>query len=205
MIIEAEKVSPTEIYHTLTQVIIPRPIAWVLSPNDVAASSYNLAPFSFFNVVCSDPPILMLSIGQKTDGSMKDTCRNLLEHKRCVIHIAADHQAQAVSDTATELTYGDSEVGLARQTLVPFAGTELMRLPDVPIALACRLHEHIEVGNQPQHLLLVEVERIWIDDAVCRMDEKGRTRFDARLIRPLARLGGSEYAVLGEPFAIRRN
>lgn len=205
MIIEANQVSPTEIYHTLTQVIIPRPIAWVLSPNDTAALSYNLAPFSFFNVVCSDPPILMLSIGQKSDGSLKDTCRNLLEHNRCVIHIAADSQAQLVSDSATELPQGESELALTGQALVPFEGDELLRLPDAPVALACRLYQHLEVGNRPQHLLLVEVERVWIDDRVCRVDGKGRTRFDAGSLKPLARLGGSEYASLGELFSIRRN
>ncbi|MET3998944.1 flavin reductase family protein [Marinobacterium sp. MBR-109] len=204
MIIEANQVSPTEIYHTLTQVIIPRPIAWVLSPNDEAGNSHNLAPFSFFNVVCSDPPILMLSIGRKSDGSLKDTCHNLLEYKRCVIHIAADQQAQMVSDSAAELARGDSELVLAGQTLVPFDGTDLMRLKGVPVAIACRLHQHLEVGNRPQNLLLVEVERIWIDDAVCGRDAKGRMRFEAGRIKPLARLGGSEYARLGELFSIRR-
>ncbi len=205
MIIEANQVSSTEIYHTLTQVIIPRPIAWVLSPNDEAGSSHNLAPFSFFNVVCSDPPILMLSIGSKSDGSMKDTCYNLLEYKRCVIHIAANHQAQMVSDSAAELARGESELTLMGQTLMPFDGTGLMRLPDAPVALACRLHQHIEVGNRPQNLLLVEVERIWIDDAVCGRDAKGRMRFEADRIKPLARLGGTEYATLGELFSIRRS
>jgi flavin reductase (DIM6/NTAB) family NADH-FMN oxidoreductase RutF len=205
MIIEANQVSSTEIYHTLTQVIIPRPIAWVLSPNDEAGSSHNLAPFSFFNVVCSDPPILMLSIGSKSDGSMKDTCHNLLEYKRCVIHIAANHRAQMVSDSAAELARGESELTLTGQTLMPFDGTGLMRLPDAPVALACRLHQHIEVGNRPQNLLLVEVERIWIDDAVCGRDAKGRMRFEADRIKPLARLGGTEYATLGELFSIRRS
>lgn len=205
MIIEANQVSPTEIYHTLTQVIIPRPIAWVLSPNDEQFTSYNLAPFSFFNVVCSDPPILMLSVGSKSDGSTKDTCHNLLEYKRCVIHIATDHQAQMVSDSATELARGDSELALTGQTLTPFDGTDLMRLPDAPVALACRLHQHIEVGNRPQSLLLVEVEQVWIDDRVCNRDAKGRLRFEANRIKPLARLGGSEYATLGELLSIRRN
>jgi flavin reductase (DIM6/NTAB) family NADH-FMN oxidoreductase RutF len=67
------------------------------------------------------------------------------------------------------------------------------------------LHQHIEVGNRPQNLLLVEVERIWIDDAVCGRDAKGRMRFEADRIKPLARLGGSEYATLGELFSIRRS
>ncbi|GAA0784615.1 flavin reductase family protein [Marinobacterium sediminicola] len=194
----------TDIYHTLTQIIIPRPVAWVLSPNDETGSSHNLAPFSFFNVVCSDPPVLMLSIGVKSDGTMKDSCRNLLERKRCVIHIGSDDQAQAISDTSRELAFGESELEMIGNGLVPFEGTDMHRLQDVPIALACRLYQHIEVGNKPQHLLLVEVEQFWIDDAVCYVDSKGRSRVDADKLRPLARLGGSEYARLGEVFRIER-
>jgi len=204
MQLNPEQMAAVDIYHTLTQVIIPRPIAWVLSPNDAGFSSWNLAPFSFFNAVCSDPPVLMLSMGQKSDGSFKDSCRNLLERERCVIHIAADDQGQPVSDTARELVFGESEVLASGLELVEFEGTGMKRLQGVPVALACRLYQHIEVGNKPQNLLLVEVEQIWIDDAVCHHDDKGRLRFAADQIRPLARLGGSEYANLDRAFKIQR-
>ena len=204
MQLNPEQMAAVDIYHTLTQVIIPRPIAWVLSPNDAGFSSWNLAPFSFFNAICSDPPVLMLSMGQKSDGSLKDSCRNLLERERCVIHIAADDQGQPVSDTARELVFGESEVLASGLELVEFEGTGMKRLQGVPVALACRLYQHIEVGNKPQNLLLVEVEQIWIDDAVCHHDDKGRLRFAADQIRPLARLGGSEYANLDRAFKIQR-
>ncbi|GAA0686876.1 flavin reductase family protein [Marinobacterium maritimum] len=204
MIFSAHEMAPADVYHTLTQIIIPRPVAWVLSPNDEAGDSLNLAPFSFFNAVCSDPPVLMLSIGTKADGTLKDSCRNLLERKRCVIHIGSEEQVQAISDTARELAFGDSELELTGQELVEFQGVGMKRLQGAPIAMACSLHQHIEVGNKPQHLLLVEVEQFWIDDAVCYRDDKGRTRVDADKVRPLARLGGSEYARLGEVFRVVR-
>jgi len=204
MLFSSDRMSPAEIYHTLTQVIIPRPIAWVLSPNDADFSSLNLAPFSFFNAVCNDPPILMLSMGQKSDGTLKDSCRNLLERKRCVIHVGAEDQAQAVSDTARELPFGESELALAGYELVDFADTGMKRIQGVPIAMACRLYQHMEVGNKPQNLLLVEVEQVWVDDRACYTDAKGRVRVDAELVRPLARLGGSEYASFGEVFRIER-
>ncbi len=200
----AQEMAPADVYHTLTQIIIPRPVAWVLSPSDEAGNSLNLAPFSFFNAVCSDPPVLMLSIGAKSDGTLKDSCRNLLERERCVIHVGTEDQARAISDTARELVFGDSEVALSGHELVEFEGTGMKRLQGVPIAMACRLHQHVEVGNKPQHLLLVEVERFWIDDAVCYQDAKGRSRVDADKVRPLARLGGAEYARLGEVFRVER-
>lgn len=204
MLFLTHDMATADLYHALTQVIIPRPIAWVLSANDDAFNSLNLAPFSFFNAVCSDPPLLMLSMGSKADGSLKDSCRNLLERRRCVIHIACESQAQAVSDTARELAFGESEVGLSGEELVDFEGVGLKRLRGAPVAMACRLYQHLEVGNRPQHLLLVEVEQLWVDDEVCYLDGRGRTRVDAEKLRPLARLGGSEYALLGDVFRIKR-
>lgn len=205
MQLNPEQMASVDIYHTLTQIIIPRPIAWVLSPNDAGFASWNLAPFSFFNAVCSDPPVLMLSMGRKSDGSLKDSCRNLLERERCVIHIAGGDQGQPVSDTARELEFGESEVSLSGLEMVEFEGTGMRRLQGVPVAMACRLYQHLEVGNRSQNLLLVQVEQIWIDDAACRHDDKGRLRFLADRIHPLARLGGSEYAVLDRAFRIRRD
>lgn len=204
MLLTAEQMVPADIYHALTQIIIPRPIAWVLSPNDDAFESYNLAPFSFFNAVCSDPPILMLSMGQKADGALKDSCRNLLERKKCVIHIGAEDQAQAISDTARELPFGESELALAGFEMEPFEGTGMNRLTGVPVAMSCRLYQHLEVGNKPQNLLLVEVDHIWVDDRACYEDAKGRVRIDAELVRPLGRLGGSEYVSFGDVFRIVR-
>ncbi len=204
MLLSPSQMSPTDIYHALTQVIIPRPVAWVLSPNDTEMNSLNLAPFSFFNVVCSDPPVLMLSMGNKADGTLKDSCRNLLERKRCVIHIASDDQAIDVSDSARELEFGQSELDDSPLELVDFEGTGLKRIHQAPIALACRLYQHLEIGNKPQNLILVEVEQVWIDETVCFTDDKGRVRFDAAKIRPLARLGGAEYASLDEVFRVER-
>ncbi len=204
MLLSPSQMSPTDIYHALTQIIIPRPVAWVLSPNDAQMNSLNLAPFSFFNVVCSDPPVLMLSMGNKTDGTLKDSCRNLLERKQCVIHIASDDQAVDVSDSARELDFGESELEGSALELVDFEGAGMKRIQQAPIALACRLYQHLEVGNKPQNLILVEVEQVWIDESVCFTDDKGRVRFDAAKIRPLARLGGAEYASLDEVFKVER-
>ena len=69
MIVELHSLTPAQVYLHMIQVLVPRPIAWVLSEN--ASGSFNLAPFSYFNAVCSDPPLIMLSVGKKPDGSFK--------------------------------------------------------------------------------------------------------------------------------------
>jgi len=92
MQIPLDTLSPNRVYHLMIQSIVPRPIAWILSDN--GDGSLNLAPFSYFNAVCSDPPVLMVSIGRKADGGDKDTARNLVERKHCVVHIP--HREMAV-------------------------------------------------------------------------------------------------------------
>ena len=71
MYVDITQLDPQQIYITLTQTVIPRPIAWVLSEN--ANGSLNLAPYSFFNAVSSEPPLVMISTGLKPDGCPKDT------------------------------------------------------------------------------------------------------------------------------------
>ena len=108
MHIDLSSLNSRRVYHLMTQTIIPRPIAWVLSINE--DKSHNLAPFSYFNAVCSDPPLMMLSMGKKPDGSSKDTVTNLQVGAECIVHIAHAAQAEVVTQTAASIAYGDSEV-----------------------------------------------------------------------------------------------
>jgi flavin reductase (DIM6/NTAB) family NADH-FMN oxidoreductase RutF len=101
MNIDLSSLSNNNVYHLMTQTIIPRPIAWVLTKNK--DNSTNLAPFSYFNAVCSNPPLCMLSMGKKPDGAFKDTGTNLIEGADCVIHIAHVNQAEVVTATASTL------------------------------------------------------------------------------------------------------
>ena len=97
--------SSSERYHLMTQTIVPRPIAWVLTESDKSnnqQSNYNLAPFSYFTAISSDPAILMISLTKKTDGGDKDTLINILKNKKMVIHIASDTQGELVTKTATQ-------------------------------------------------------------------------------------------------------
>ena len=85
MLLDLADLKPNTCYHLMTQTLLPRPIAWVLSASE--EGELNLAPFSFFNGVCSNPPIVMLSIGKKTPEEAKDTRQNILSGRDFVIHI----------------------------------------------------------------------------------------------------------------------
>ncbi len=86
MIIDLGKLGSSDIHGVMTQVIIPRPIAWVLSDN--GNGTWNFAPFSFFNGICSDPPLVMISVERRPCGAKKDTWVNIEERSDFVTHVA---------------------------------------------------------------------------------------------------------------------
>jgi flavin reductase (DIM6/NTAB) family NADH-FMN oxidoreductase RutF len=161
----------------MTQTVLPRPIAWLLTENDDAG--YNLAPFSYFNAVCSDPPLVMVSIGKQDDGRDKDSIRNIRERHEFVIHIASCEQLAELNQSSATLPPGDSEVE-AR-------------------------HDIQMIGSKKQQsLLFAEIKEIYVDDACAEINDNGRLKIHADRVQPLSRLGASEYASFGEVLIARR-
>ncbi len=197
MIVELKDFSAIETYHLMTQTIIPRPIAWVLTEN-ADSKTHNLAPFSYFNAVCSEPPLVMFSCAKKPDGSPKDTVINTLREKRLVIHIASVEQVKAIEETAKPLAYGQSEVELAELKLCDFEGTGLKRLSDVPVAFACRLYKSETIGAN-QTLIFAEIEKIYISDETVQKTPR-YLAIDANKIEPLVRLGRGLFSNIGQSF-----
>ena len=196
MITNLINLSPNNIYHLMTQSIIPRPIAWVLTES--SESNYNLAPFSYFTAVSSAPPLLMFSVGKKPTGEIKDTTKNVLTNKKMVIHIAHEQQSKAVTESAATLPHGESELSSTGLEIVEFEGFSLPRLKDCHIAFACSLYETQQLGDTPQTLIFAQIEQIYINDEVIELDEKGRVKVLADKVKPLSRLGGAEYGSLGD-------
>jgi len=201
MIIDFNSTPPLTRYHFMTQTILPRPIAWVLSVN--SDDSLNLAPFSFFNAVCSDPPLLLLSIGSKSDGSIKDTRQNIVSGRPFVIHIASVDQSQVVNNSAAELAYGESELTREQLPLADFPGCSVPRLRDCHVAYHCTLYEVHEIGPNKQAMVYAEIQQLYLNDEVVE-ENNGRYVIDSQKINPLARLGGTSYAELGEVFSLSR-
>lgn len=204
MIIPFEPETPSTRYHLLTQTVIPRPIAWVLSENDAeAAEPYNLAPFSFFNAMCSDPPLLVMSIGKKPDGGIKDTRRNLLSGRDFVVHIASLGQAEQVSQSAANLAYGDSEVLASQLTLEDFPNCPVPRIAEATVAYHCKFYDVHEIGPSQQAIIYAEVVQLYLDDRIATQ-KGGRYQVDATALNPLLRLGGAAYAEMGPVFQLQR-
>lgn len=196
-------------YHLMTQTIIPRPIAWVLTANqplDAAEPGFNLAPFSFFNALCSDPPLVMLSIGSKSSDQPKDTRQNILQGEDLVIHLPSVEQASDVTASAATLAYGDSELlQLKSPELVEFPGCPLPRLASAPVAFYARFYDVHYLGPAKQAIIYAELLQLYVkDEAITEDQQKGRYLIDANQVNPLARLGGANYAGLKDFFAVKR-
>ena len=202
MIVDMSKLSPGQTYATMIQTIVPRPIAWVLSENE--NGSYNLAPFSYFNAICSDPPLVLISIGKQDDGSDKDTRINIESRKEFVIHIAHREMAGELTQSSAPLPNGVSEIEAQGLPISEFEKFRLPRLTDARIALACTLEKSEEIGNANQCLIFGRINYLYAEDNVVELDAKNRSNFVAEKIDPIGRLGGGEYTTFGEKIFIPR-
>jgi len=196
------ELSAADAYFTMTQSIMPRPIAWVISENE--DHSLNLAPFSYFNAVASDPPLIMFSVGLQPDGSKKDTLRNIEDRNHFVINIASVSQLPDLNQTSATLPYGTSEVEKNAILTAEIEGFPFPRVAQCKLAMCCSTYEVKTIGNNNQSLIFGEVHSIWIDDECAAVNEKGRLKISADKIEPLARLGAGEYASFGDILTAKR-
>lgn len=202
MLIDFNELSADAAYFSIIQTLVPRPIAWVLSENN--NGSFNLAPFSYFTAVSSNPPLLMISVGKKPDGSDKDTRVNIEQRKSFVIHIPHFEQLESMNASSAAYAAEDSELDKLNLETVAMPGFKLPRLKDSHIAFFCECYEIHEIGETPQSMILGKVTSLYIDDAVTVKDPKGRIKVDTQKLQPIARLGASEYMRTGEVIKLPR-
>lgn len=177
-----------ENYRFLTSAVAPRPIAWVttMSPAGVV----NAAPFSWFNSVCPDPPMVMLSIGSRADGSPKDTYRNIRDTKEFVVNAVTREAADAMVATSADYAPDESEVAALGLATVPSRAVRPPRLAASPVHLECVLDREVVLGRGgDHHLVLGRIVHIAADDGV--LDAKGNV--DPAKATFVARMGGANY------------
>jgi len=202
MILDLSQLKPAQVYFHMIQTLVPRPIAWVLS--EIEPDRYNLAPFSYFNAVCSDPPLIMLSIGKKPDGSFKDTRVNIEQRKDFVVHIAHREMLQDLNQSSATLAADVSELDQLGIETTLFEGSRLPRISACRIAYACECYQIHELGSTPQSIIYGRVNRIYIDDDITSTSERGRLKVHADKLVPVARLGADEYMSFGEVISMTR-
>lgn len=182
-------------YKLLTSVVVPRPIAWVSTRS--ASGVDNLAPHSFFTVSCVDPPIV-----QFTSVGSKDSLRNVRETGEFVVCLATEPLFEQVNATGTNFPAGHSEFAEVGLTGEPSARVKPPRVAESPVALECRLHAAITLGDSTVVMGRVLLAAI---DAEVFEEDTGHGSFPAiEKLRPLARLGRNQWSTIGEVKEITR-
>jgi flavin reductase (DIM6/NTAB) family NADH-FMN oxidoreductase RutF len=156
-------------YATLVSLVTPRPIAWVttLGPDGVV----NAAPFSFFNALGANPPIIGFCPGDREEGVPKDTARNIRLNHEFVVNLVDEAVAEAMNRTAASLPYGVSELKEAGLTTAPSSVVKPPRIAESPASLECAEWGTLQIGGN--RLIIGLVKRVQVRDEL----------FDAKMLR----------------------
>ncbi|TVX93677.1 flavin reductase family protein [Paenibacillus agilis] len=198
--IDATQLTDKDAYKLLIGSVVPRPIAFITTLSQEGV--LNAAPFSYFSIVSSNPPMLSVSVQRKA-GVMKDTARNAIESGELVIHIVDEAIVKAVNETAANLPPNESEVERAGLTPIESESIRVPGIVESKIRMECVLEKSIPLGGTDEtpasDLLIARVVRAHIADDIY---EDGR--IDAEKLQPVSRMAGSYYSSLGKLFSIER-
>ncbi|MGE0622151.1 MAG: flavin reductase family protein [Pseudomonadales bacterium] len=197
-----EDLRPAPLTHNpLNALVAPRPIGWIGSVS--AAGVRNLAPFSYFNAVSADPPVVVFAPNSRPNAQDKDTLANVRETGEFTVSIVSAPLARAMNETSREADPEVDEFELAGLTAAPSRLVRPCRVGEARAALECTVWRIVALparpGGRASHLVIGKVVGIHIDDALI-VDG----RVDTAALDPLSRLGYFDYGTLGELFEMPR-
>jgi flavin reductase (DIM6/NTAB) family NADH-FMN oxidoreductase RutF len=181
-------------YKIMTAAIIPRPPALVTTVDRDGRP--NAAPYSFFNGFSDDPPIVGLGIARRESGPKKDTGRNIEETGEFVAHLVSQAMFEGMLVTAAEFPEGVDELALAGFATVPSTHVRPPRIAEAPVAFECRRYVTVQCGTA-RDIVLGEIVAAHIRDDLYDAESEYITWAEGL---PIARLYGTLYAPLGEPY-----
>ena len=203
---QPESLDVRDRYKLLIGSVVPRPIAFVstISP----AGEHNLAPYSFFTAVGSNPMTLLFCPATKPDGSDKDTLRNCLPPDEggvgeFVVNVATEDYARKVAAAAEVLPYGESEFDLTGLTPIPSSKVRPPRLAESPVSFECETLQVLRTNpGQPAsgNIVLGRVVCVHVDESLINE----RFHVDASRLRAIGRMGGLEYCRTRDRFELPR-
>ncbi|WP_157217887.1 flavin reductase family protein [Flavisphingomonas formosensis] len=187
MIFDLEALPRKRRYQLLTATITPRPIAWVTTLS--ASGVPNAAPFSFFNMMGDDPPIIALGFMPRDNDMLKDTAGNIVVTGEFVVNLVTEEQAEAMNATAAEMPSGQNELERADIATVPSVRVAAPRIAGAPVSFECTALQ--EIWTSPRQLLVIgKVAVAHIDD---RFLIEGARHVDTPALRLVARMHGSNW------------
>ena len=188
MIIDFKEKTAPERYQLMASTVIPRPIAWIATQGEVL----NIAPFSYFTPLSSEPATLIVSIGHRADSSPKDTLRNLRESKKCVVCIVDEDHFKAMHLSSKGLDASQSEVEVfdipTKKMIEGFPP-----MPEgIKVAFFCEYLQEVDIKGSKTIPVIIEIKHLYLDNTIISDKEKISVEFSA-----IARVG-RKYATLDE-------
>ena len=197
---DLDAMSKGDSYKLLASVILPRPIAWVVSRD--SAGELNAAPYSFFNIVSSDPPLVAISIAAAPDRTHKDTLANIRERGEFVVNMVPEELAEAMNLTATNAPTGIDETKIAGLAIAPGKLVDVPRIEGSPVALECKLFEILQPGGSTT---IVLGRIVYVHVRTSAFEDKARLHIDPAEMRLIGRMhGGGGYCTTRDVFTIER-
>ncbi len=201
MNVRPDQLPHRELHRILIGTVVPRPIAWVSTLSD---RRLNLAPFSFFNVVSAQPPLLGFSPSlRQVDGrpAPKDTLRNVRETGEFVVNVVRFAMAEAMNLTSGDYESSITEFQLAKVATRP---SQVVRPPQVeksPVSFECKLERIIDFGSEPPSgsLVIGEIVCVHLEDEVLKEE-----RLDPESLDLIGRMGGMQYVRITQRFEMKR-
>jgi len=195
-----EKLGPDERYKILVSTVVPRPIAWITTVSKDGVR--NAAPFSFFNAMGRDPPIVAIGFQPDPGGGLKDTAANILDTGEFVVNLVPEIAAAAMSQTSLNAPPHVDELELAGVETLPSVKVKPPRIAASPVAFECRVHTPLQFASG-QLLVVGEVVQAHVaDDGIL---DSARTYIDTPALKLVGRMEGrGVYLHTRDTFEIER-
>lgn len=194
---DLESTETRDRYKLLSGLVVPRPIGWIGTRR--SDGSYNLAPFSFFNVISSNPPMVIFSAGSHADRP-KDSSILAGVTGEFSVNIVSEEVAEPMAITSGAFTAEDDEFAIAGLTAVPGSLVDAPLVAESPANLECRVERIIELGEQGRTRLVIgDVVAIHVREEVL-----DGTRIDNDALRAVGRMAGTTYIKTNDRFEITR-
>ena len=201
MEIDPQTLSHQSVYKILTGSVLPRPIGWISSID--MDGRPNLAPFSFFNVVCSNPPtVLFCPLMRGSDGKTKDTLNNVRTTHEFVVNIVTEELLNAMNATSIESPPEFNEFEFAGLTLTPSVSVKPPRVKESPIHFECKVQQIVDINDAPGggSIVIGTITHIHAEERVML----GPDKINLMALRPIGRLMGNGYCRVTDLIELER-
>lgn len=188
MQVDMRTLDPASRYKIIGACVTPRPIAWVSSVS--ALGLPNLAPYSFFNAIGNDPPMIVLGLVAHPAKGIKDTAANIRATGAFVVHLVDEAHAPLMNHTSIDHPAGVDEAALVGLEMVPGVAVAAPRIASAPVAFECQARHIIDTGPN-QVAVLAEIVHAHIADVF--VTDAARLQFDITAMNLISRLHGAGW------------